>query len=58
MPCDRILVIEGAARRLGMTVVVDSHEAAGYDAPSLEDDMQVVSDVFGHRPEQEVACLV
>jgi hypothetical protein len=53
---ERLLIIESAAKRLGMTVVVDSFEEKGYNAPSVEEDMSFVSDVFGISPQQEVAC--
>lgn len=52
MPKERLLLIEGAAKRLGMTAVVDSYEVPGYHAPSLDEDMALASELaFGPTPQ-------
>lgn len=51
----RLLHIEMAARRLGMSSVIDARERVGYMPPSVEEDMQQVNlHVFGTPERQEM----
>lgn len=58
---DRIVIIETAAQRLGLTVMGDSKVSVTYEPPSLEEDMQDFNiHVFGDpnhiNPEVEIQC--
>jgi hypothetical protein len=52
----RLMYIEMAAQRLGMTSVADARERVGYIPPSLEEDMEQVNlHVFGNPNHKESA---
>lgn len=58
---ERLITIELAARRLGMTAIVDSYEVPGYHAPTVEEDMNEMNElVWGSwtppRPDAVVQC--